>query len=539
MRIAVPTCVLVCFFAQTLASAAPPKLEFLFPAGAKRKTTVEVQASGTFKSWPVQVWTDNEDVEFKPSKKRGVLIAKVAVDAIPGRCLMRLYDESGASELRPFLIGLLPEIAEDEPNNDPKKPQSITESATVNGRLQTRGDVDAFAVTLRKGQKLVAAIEANRTLKSPMDGVLQIVSPKGFVLQQNDDFRGMDPQLVFEAPADGVYLVRTFAFPETPNSTIAFAGAPTFVYRLTLTTGGFVDHPWPLAVSRSNPTDIQASGWNIVKGERLILAAKEESDFAVVFSEKLANAKLVRIESRTTLIESDQSTSKKPQSVILPVTISGRIGRDAESDVYEFAVKKGQNLAVTIDAQSIDSPLDPVLRLIDGKGKLLKEAKSRKLDVDPTLTYAVRADTTYRVEVGDFHHYGGPRYVYRLRLAVAEPDFRIKVKTDRYALKPGQSLDIPITIERSGGFKEPIDISAEGLPAGITAETVQASTKAKSIKLKLTGGTGAAVSGPFSIIGRAGKSLQRVASVPVATINEPTSHLWITMSKTAEASKSK
>ena len=37
----------------------------------------------------------------------------------------------------------------------------------------------------------------------------------------------------------------------------------SFVYRLTLTTGGFVDHTLPLAVRRGQPAEIKLGGWNL------------------------------------------------------------------------------------------------------------------------------------------------------------------------------------------------------------------------------------------------------------------------------------
>ena len=74
-------------------------------------------------------------------------------------------------------------------------------------------------MTLKRGQTLVAALKGHR-LGSPMDAVLQVVSPAGFVLSQNDDGAGLDPRLVFEATEAGRYVVRGFAFPSEPNSTI-------------------------------------------------------------------------------------------------------------------------------------------------------------------------------------------------------------------------------------------------------------------------------------------------------------------------------
>ena len=65
--------------------------------------------------------------------------------------------------------------------------------------------------------------------------------------------KGIDPQIVFAVPKDGTYLVRTFGFPAVPDAAIRFTGSDVCIYRLTLTTGGFVDHAYPLAVARASP----------------------------------------------------------------------------------------------------------------------------------------------------------------------------------------------------------------------------------------------------------------------------------------------
>ena len=126
----------------------------------------------------------------------------------------------------PFVVGTLPEMLEQEPNNGLDQVQESQLPVTINGRLERSGDIDVYAVRLQKGETLVASLEANRILASPMDGVLQICDDAGFVIEQNDDCRGLDPQMAFTAPRDGAYRLRVFAFPSTPNSTIRFAGPP-------------------------------------------------------------------------------------------------------------------------------------------------------------------------------------------------------------------------------------------------------------------------------------------------------------------------
>ena len=228
-----------------------------------------VTMSGKFDHWPVKCWVDGAGVSIEAGGEKGKLAVHVAADARPGVRWVRVYDEEGATSLRPFIIGTLPEIGEVEPNDDPRHPQAIgLTSATVNGRLAKRGDVDGYSVSLDQGQRLVADLEANRHLGSPMDAVLQVVSPAGFVLAQNDDAVGRDPRIVFEAPARGTFVIRLFAFPSKPDSSIRFAGGEAFIYRLTLTTGGFLEHVFPLAVSKECPATVTAIGTNIRECDR-------------------------------------------------------------------------------------------------------------------------------------------------------------------------------------------------------------------------------------------------------------------------------
>lgn len=523
---------IVFMFIAPSGRAAPPKLDYLYPTGAQRGTTVFVTAGGVFKTWPVKVWTSRPDVQIKSAKERGRLSVTVSAKAQPGICWVRLHNKEGASNLRPFLIGTLKEVLEREPNDEPAKAQILqSSSVTINGRLQKTGDVDVFGIDLHKGQTLVASMEAHHTLKSPMDGVLQVVSADGFVLAQNDDTHGMDPQIVFSVPRDGRYFVRTFAFPATPTSSIRFAGADTFIYRLTLTTAGFIDHAFPLAVPRSAPGKVEVIGWNIPPAAKNVAVARTASaDTGTVFHTQLANVVSVRLEPHPTIVESAANNRKQPQRVEVPVTVSGHIAAAGETDVYEFSLKKGQKLRMGIEASTLASPLDAVLRLTDHNGKLVKQAQAKKIGANAELNITAKGNTTYRIEITDLHGRGGKRFFYRLRLTSPVPDFALKVKKDRFVMAPGKSVEIPINVERSNGFKGKIDITAQGLPAGITAAPVHANGKSKLVKLRLEG-KGKTASGSFRIVGKAKEKTELIRTVqaPVAEVDATTAELWITM----------
>ncbi|MFT3878724.1 MAG: hypothetical protein QM703_03575 [Gemmatales bacterium] len=240
--------------------AAPPNTTGLMPAGGQRGTTVEVTAMGSFDTWPTQVWTSSPHLVAVHGKDKGKVTIKIAPETLPGIYWLRCYDASGAGQLRPFIVGVLPEVNEVEPNDDARKAQLIKQPAVVNGKLNKNGDVDCFAVDLKKGQTLVASVQSHQVLRSAADMVMQLVTPTGVVIAQNHDYHGLDPQMNYTAPKDEQVVVRLFAFPANPDSSIRFSGGDLYFYRLTLTTAGFADHSLPLAVSARQTRTYPAGG---------------------------------------------------------------------------------------------------------------------------------------------------------------------------------------------------------------------------------------------------------------------------------------
>ncbi len=326
------------------AHAKPPTLTDVFPPGAARGQSAVVRVSGTFDHWPAKVWIEGPGVAIQAEKEKGRLKVDVAADAAPGLRWMRLYDEEGATSLRPFVIGILPEAVESEPNDEPRSAHRLNNSSTVvNGRLARPGDVDGFRVELNRGQTLVADLEAARQLGSPMDAVLQVVSLDGSVLAQNDDDVGRDPRIIFEAPSKGPYIVRLFAFPATPDSTIRFAGDNTFVYRLTLTTRGFIDYAFPLAVGRDGPRSHRGERLEHPRrGTRLAPSDKDECDIFGVYHPLLAGTTEVRHVAYAATIETEPNDLARPQAIKGPVALSGRIDPPGDVDVFRLSLRKGE-----------------------------------------------------------------------------------------------------------------------------------------------------------------------------------------------------
>jgi hypothetical protein len=513
------------------AGAAPPTVDALFPAGASVGTKTSITVTGKWDRWPTRVWVDGAGVTAVCDKAAGKLNVSVAPDARPGVYRVRLHDSDGASVSRPFFVGTLPEVMEKEPNDDPKKPQPIDgPNAVVNGRLGKAGDVDTFAVKLTAGQTLVAALEANHALRSPMDGVLQVLSADGFVLDQNDDHVGMDPLVAYHVPKDGTYLVRAFAFPATPDSSIRFSGGDKFLYRLTLTTRPFVDYALPLGLPHDKAGELHLFGWNLPA--KTLTLGPAADDWRFVHQPGWANSVALSRDTKhpATVFH---AADGQPQKVTIPATIAGRFHKRGETQTVEFAGKKGQKLSLVARSRSIDFAAEPAFNITDAAGKVLASGTPGKLGADATAAVTLPADGTYRVQVRDLHDMAGWRSVYQLDVAPVVADFRLTVATDRFRLVPGTPLEIPVTVDRRGGFGGDVTLAVEGAD-DLGAKVESARKDAKTITLKLTAKAGGP-SRPIRIVGTAkGAVSPQPARATIAELAYTTDRLWLTVAAAAK-----
>jgi len=525
--------VAVVFVTASLANAAPPKLQHLFPSGGKRGESVEVTAAGAFDKWPTQIWVNRAGVEAVAEKDKGKFKVTIAADAEPGVYWLRAFHAEGASSLRPFIVGMLDELTETEPNESLDQGQAIVSATIVNGRLGKSDDVDTFQLDLKAGQTLVAALDASRTLGSPMDAVMQVCDDRGFVIEQNDDARGTDPMVVLPIPRHGRYFVRLFAFPATPNSTIGFAGSNDFVYRLTLTTAGFVDHAFPMAVPRSGSHDVTLFGWNLADDLKpLAIAANDTSQAAMLFSPSVANAITVPVVEHRCIVATLGSGPKQPQAIQLPAVISGLVEENRDVDAFRFSAVKGDKLVFRAESDSLGYLLDPILTLVDGTGKVVGEVDDTS-QRDCELAATIPADGEYDLQIRDVHRHGGFRYVYRITATKSEPDFQLTLPQETFVLTPGKPLVIEITVGRLRGFNEAIQITAVELPAGVTVKPVTSAAKgdsSKKVKLELAAEEGPA-EGTFRISGTSASEggPQRFARFSPAGSKEALDQPWLTV----------
>jgi hypothetical protein len=515
--------------------AAPPQAEQFFPPGGQLGQTVEIDVVGKFERWPPQVWVSRAGLTLTPIEKKGKFTAQVAPDATPGACWVRLYDHQGASSPIPWIVGTLPEQTEVEPNDRPEQaPHFATDPIVINGRLQARGDVDHFALHVSQGAVLVAEIESHCSLGSPLDATLQIVSTDGFVLAHNDDDRGLDPRIAFVAPRAGTYVVRVLGFPAAPNSSIALAGGPAFVYRLTITTHALLDYALPLAVRRNSSQTIELFGWNLPEESTQIEVVTSGRPEQITLSDpRFTNRLSLPVIDHLCLCEQEPNDRETATPVEIPFTLSGRIAAAGDEDCVRFSAKAGEKFFISVESRMLGFPLDPVLEVFTLQGKSLARVDDMGDDRDAAIDFTVPADGEYVVSLSDLHRSASPRHVYRLTVRRSEPDFQVTLADDHFSVKAGETLEIPVTVNRLYGFDQEIAIEALDLPPGARCEPVVSAAEgdsSKSVNLAIKT-TSAPYSGVVRVVGRTTGAEPVIRQGAAAVAGKPLSlaELWLTV----------
>ncbi len=167
-----------------------PRPTVAYPAGGKRGERLKVQLIGDA-TGPIEreitVPTDPlADTDLFIEDQGGITPTPVPFHA---------FDEGNILEM--------------EPNNELSNANVAELPLALNGRIQTKGDVDCFKFTAKKGQVWEIECYARR-IGSPMDSVVTIYKDdkNKTLIAGNDDARGQDSYFRWQVPEDGTYYIR-------------------------------------------------------------------------------------------------------------------------------------------------------------------------------------------------------------------------------------------------------------------------------------------------------------------------------------------
>ena len=103
-----------------------------------------------------------------------------------------------------------------------------------------------------------------------------------------------------------------------------------------------------------------------------------------------------------------------------------------------------------------------------------------------------------------------------------QPDFGVLGPDDTTAVRPGTTVDIPVTVARTGGFTGPLEVTAPELPPGVSLSPLTLAADATRGTLTLSVAPDASLpmptDVPFQVIG--GGQLRR-SYLTLRTLAEP------------------
>jgi hypothetical protein len=108
----------------------------------------------------------------------------------------------------------------------------------------------------------------------------------------------------------------------------------------------------------------------------------------------------------------------------LPAEINGRLEKNGDVDSYSVDLRAGQTLVVRMEAYQLQSPLDPVLRVLDSRGVQVAWNHDEVRSLDPFLVWRAETSGTHVIQVfgfaypadSDLRFSGSPKGVYRLEV---------------------------------------------------------------------------------------------------------------------------
>jgi hypothetical protein len=555
-----------------------PRLLTVFPCGGKAGTEVEVTVSGSdldeasdlYFSHPglkaQRVPVPDKPGEFQPNKFRVAIAPEVPL----GLHDVRVICKYGISNPRAFAVGDLPEVVENEPNNDLAQAHKIELGTTVNGVISPNTDVDYFAFAGKQGQRVVVACLAGH-LDSRLDPHVQLFAPgQPYPLASNRRYDGRNAVLDAVLPRDGDYLIRVVQHTH-------LSGGNDHFYRLSVSLAPWIDAAWPPLVEPGKPAAITLWGRNLPNGtpdpqalldgrplDRVSVEVPASGDpgqpqtllyhgpvpppRAVLdgVEYRVRNAAgasppvlLAFARAPIVLDNQDNDTPDKAQPISLPCELCGRIEKLRDRDWYQFSAKAGEVYVLEAFASRLGAPVDLYfeIRRLDDKGQAASlgefdDANPAEMahpvlfptaSDDPRTRFVVPADGTYQLLVAsrDADLSSGPRHIYRLSLLREQPDFRLVVvdfcdhDPSATLVRQGSSQYLHVLCLREGGFAGEVTLSVQGLPAGVTCPPQTLGPNEKLTALVLTAAEDApAWQGTIQVVGTAqaaGQTLTRTA----------------------------
>ncbi|MBP82493.1 MAG: peptidase [Verrucomicrobiales bacterium] len=466
--------------------AANPTFSTTIPRGAQAGTEQKVTFYGDRLSDAEEILFHHEGISVKELKvldsKKVEVTMMVAPDCRLGEHHLRIRCRSGISYARNFWISQFPNVAEVEPNDDFENPQKISLNVTVEAEAKSE-ETDYYQVTAKKGERLSVEIEGlrinNIRNNIAIDPFVSILNKERFEIASADGSALLKQESILSViiPEDGEYIV------EVRDSAYQGRGR----YRAHIGT-----FPRPLAVFPAGAkagSEMEFKLIGDVKGNFSTKAklplTTTEGTFGVFGAQgglKSPSPNLVRVSEFDNFLESEPNNSSKEATLYegsLPVAFNGILEQPGDTDYFKFKAKKGESFRFRVYADSIGSPVDPVLYIYDANMKSLGSSDDADGTKDGRVDFKAPSDGDYFVRMRDMLKNGGPNFIYRIETEPRSPSIAVTMpEMLRRELQYRKQFNVPrggyyamVVNTSRRNFSGDLVFDLPSLPQGVTWES--------------------------------------------------------------------
>lgn len=501
---------LITLFSQVAAQNVRPQIGYVYPTGGRVGTTASVQL-GTYDWTPdMQVFVHNPSInlkltgpvgEFKMTPPPFWFGAKASITQPPlarevpavfeipddqpiGPVHWQAANANGGSNLGTFFVSNIDEFVEPERHTDvialPPLPLAVS------GRIHKITDSDTYSFTAQANGLVTCRLHDR--IGQPFNGVLTVRDQQERVVADAANTTGSaETTVMFHASQGNVYTINVHD--------VNFSGDRSYVYRLTLEQGPRVVATLPCVLARGQATEVEFIGWGLVSGNlQLESVTREVSVTESIVQEHMDYVlKTEHGDVQVKLAVGVASDSRAPMSQDLakrtltcPTSVAGSFTEiDSASlmpiERYWLAAKKGDFYHLSVEAARWGSTADPSLTIVSSSGKELLRSDDAADSVDIHADFNVPEDGTYEITLSDLSGTKPSRAkVYRLSIENQESASEFTLQApERIDIPLGGKIDLTAKTIRRGAWDEPIVLTLEDLPAGVTIPSAAASTDSK------------------------------------------------------------
>lgn len=499
-------------YSYRIYAGALPYVESIFPMGGQRGQSAEVALTGR---------------NLEGTTK---MTLNVAANAPRGRQDIRANTPRGNSNLVPFDVQEFPNFLEAEPNNETNAANTVTPPVAINGKIGQRKDIDRFKFKSDKDQKLVCEVIAHR-FGSALDTLLVLADANGNMLQQNDDASAADARIEFDAKKDGEYMLVI--------RDLTGRGGEDFGYRLSVRPPSTADSgftarflPDTSRVHRGGLTKFRCEVTRVagfdgpvrfafedlpdgISSEPLVMTLAPSSGIMVITASKEAALGTFPIKLTATGAVGGKPVTRavEPLAGDKPVrqgfltvldaapftlelvTLSAAIEQNQAGRIEVLAQRKeGFAGEIKLTAEGFSAGREPITKSFDVREATLKAADAitnvkltAKTDAEiGTRTVVIKGEST--VDGKKIVQYTRP-----VPLTVTEIPFVISSTLSRLNVtalptnspSAARFTETAVKLNRRAGFTSEVNLTVEGMPAGIEMTLDKIAGNAAETTLKL------------------------------------------------------